>query len=69
MATTTSNRPGDNEGYRKYLSSKQLDQMRLILFSKAAEAMGKRVEELKKDTGSDHSQAIAAIRSEWVLKD
>jgi hypothetical protein len=67
MATAT-NRPGDNEGYRKYLSSKQLDHLRLVLFSKAAEAMGKRVEELRRDTGSDHSQAIAAIRSEWVIE-
>jgi hypothetical protein len=69
MATATPNRPGDNEGYRKYLSSKQLDHLRLVLFSKAAEAMGKRVEELRRDRGSDNSKAIAAIRSEWVLED
>ncbi len=63
---TARTRPGD-DGYKRYLTSKQLEQLRLALFTQAAQSMGKRLEQLKADETKENSEAIQAIRSEWVV--
>ena len=56
--------------HTRYMTPKQLEQFRFVLFAKAAQSMGDRIDELKQErqsTGRD--QAIDAIRSEWVVED
>lgn len=60
----------DKSAHTRYMTPKQLEQLRFVLFAKAAQSMGERIEQLKQErqsTGRD--QAIAAIRSEWVVDD
>lgn len=51
----------------RYMTPKQLEQLRFVLFAKAAQSMGDRIEQLKQEPGSE--QRIDAIRSEWVVED
>lgn len=46
-----------------------VQQLRFVLFAKAAESMGKRIDELKKDTTNDNTATIEAIRSEWLVEE
>lgn len=57
----------DKSAHTRYMTPKQLEQLRFVLFAKAAQSMGERIEQLKAEPGSD--QKIAAIRSEWVVED
>ncbi len=50
------------------MTPQQVRAYQFVLFAKAAESMGKRIDELKKDT-ADHTEAIEAIRSEWLVED
>jgi hypothetical protein len=59
---------GSQAAHIRYMTPKQIEQMRFVLFAKAAQSMGERIDALKQErqsTGRD--QAIAAIRSEWVV--
>ena len=52
------------------MTPKQLEQFRFVLFAKAAQSMGERIEHLKGEQQTTQTeQAIYAIRSEWVVDD
>lgn len=44
-------------------------QLRLVIFAKAAESMGHRIDELKRDQDHDNTATIEAIRSEWLVEE
>ena len=52
------------------MTPKQLEQFRFVLFAKAAQSMGERIEQLKGEQQTTQTeQIIHAIRSEWVVDD
>lgn len=53
--------------HTRYMTPKQLEQLRFVLFAKAAQSMGDRIDQLKQEP--DSQAKIAAIRSEWVVED
>lgn len=57
----------DKSAHTRYMTPKQLEQLRFVLFAKAAQSMGERIEQLKQEPGSQAK--IDAIRSEWVVED
>lgn len=60
----------DKSAHIRYMTPKQLDQLRFVLFAKAAQSMGDRIDKLKQQPQTSATdQAIAAIRSEWVVED
>lgn len=59
----------DKQAHIRYMTPKQLEQFRFVLFAKAAQSMGERIEQLRGENEEANSQAIHAIRSEWVVED
>lgn len=60
----------NNQAHIRYMTPKQLEQFRFVLFAKAAQSMGERIEQLKGEQQTTQTaQAIQAIRSEWVVED
>jgi len=57
------------QAHIRYMTPKQLEQFRFVLFAKAAQSMGERIEQLRSENEEANSQAIKAIRSEWVVED
>ena len=56
--------------HARYMTPKQLEQLRFVLFAKAAQSMGDRIDSLKQEPQTTATtQAIDAIRSEWVIED
>jgi hypothetical protein len=60
-------KPKENNQFRHHLTPKQVEALRFALFSQAAQAMGKRIEQLKLDPSDSAPDYIQAIRSEWVV--
>jgi hypothetical protein len=59
-----------NQAHIRYMTPKQLEQFRFVLFAKAAQSMGERIEQLKGEQQTTQTeQIIHAIRSEWVVDD
>lgn len=60
----------DKSAHTRYMTPKQLEQLRFVLFAKAAQSMGDRIDSLKQEPQTTATaQAIDAIRSEWVVED
>lgn len=57
------------QAHIRYMTPKQLEQFRFVLFAKAAQSMGDRIDQLRTEGEQANSQAIHAIRSEWVVDD
>jgi hypothetical protein len=57
----------DKQAHARYMTPKQLEQLRFVLFAKAAQSMGSRIDQLRSEGEEANSQAIHAIRSEWVV--
>lgn len=51
------------------LTHYQLQKMRFLLFAKAAESMGQRVQQLKEHQTEENQKKIAAIKAEWLVDD
>ena len=62
---------GSQAAHIRYMTPKQLEQLRFVLFAKAAQSMGERIDALKQEPQQTTAtaQAIDAIRSEWVIED